>query len=105
MTSPRTSETVVTFEEGDLTSRSPSTVKTAEGVYLLVDKAFASLIRIVVTGLLTLLFFVVVARIMWAAPESWEQTKEASQIILPVVTGVYGTALGFYFGSKREDEE
>jgi hypothetical protein len=50
-------------------------------------------------------FFLVIAFYLsasWlAAPQSWPQIKEAMQAILPAVTSVLGTALGFYFGSQK----
>lgn len=59
-------------------------------------------VRLIVTiGLLLLLGWVVV----WACIESaswkdhWERTKEMLQIILPALTGLIGSVVGFYFGS------
>ncbi|MGI4854563.1 MAG: hypothetical protein ACRYF4_11025 [Janthinobacterium lividum] len=56
---------------------------------------------IVTVGLLTALGGV----IFWACRESvasatqWGQTKEMLQIILPAVTGLLGSVIGFYFGT------
>ena len=33
--------------------------------------------------------------------ESWHQVERAMEVILPAVTSVLGTALGFYFGSQK----
>jgi uncharacterized membrane protein len=59
-------------------------------------------VRLIVTvGLLLILAWIVV----WASIESaswrdhWEQTKEMLQMILPAVTGLIGSVIGFYFGS------
>ena len=59
-------------------------------------------VRLIVTvGLLLMLAWVIV----WASIESaswrdhWEQTKEMLQMILPAVTGLIGSVIGFYFGS------
>lgn len=59
-------------------------------------------VRMVVTvGLLLMLGWVIV----WASIESaswpthWSQTKEMLQTILPAVTGLIGSVIGFYFGS------
>lgn len=59
-------------------------------------------VRAVVTiGLLVIFAWVV----LWASIESaswprhWEQTKEMLQVILPAITGLIGSALGFYFGA------
>ena len=56
---------------------------------------------IVTLGLLSALG----ALIFWACKESasataqWTQTKEMLQIILPALTGLLGSVIGFYFGS------
>ncbi len=59
-------------------------------------------VRLIVTvGLLLMLAWIIV----WASIESaswrdhWEQTKEMLQMILPAVTGLIGSVIGFYFGS------
>ncbi len=36
-----------------------------------------------------------------ATPENWKQMKDAMQAVLPAVTSVLGTVLGFYFGSQK----
>ena len=50
-------------------------------------------------------FFVVVAfylvASLMASAQAWPQIKDAMQPILPAVTSVLGTALGFYFGSQK----
>jgi hypothetical protein len=60
-------------------------------------------VRMVVTvGLLLMLGWVIV----WASiesaswPDHWSQTKEMLQTILPAVTGLIGSVIGFYFGSS-----
>ena len=56
---------------------------------------------IVTVGLLSALGGV----IFWACRESvssaaqWGQTKEMLQIVLPAVTGLLGSVIGFYFGT------
>ena len=59
-------------------------------------------VRMIVTvGLLLMLGWVIV----WASIESaswpthWAQTKEMLQTILPALTGLIGSVIGFYFGS------
>jgi hypothetical protein len=37
-------------------------------------------------------------------PGTWTQTKEAFGIILPALTGILGTVIGFYFGNKEKDQ-
>ncbi len=56
---------------------------------------------LVSSGLLAILGFVVVWSCIETAswPDHWEHTKEMLQIILPALTGLIGSVLGFYFGS------
>jgi hypothetical protein len=63
-------------------------------------------VRLIVTvGLLSMFAWVIV----WASIESaswkehWDQTKDMLQIILPALTGLIGSVLGFYFGSKSDN--
>lgn len=55
---------------------------------------------IVACGLLLILGYLVVFSTIEATswPAHWNQTKEMLQIILPALTGVIGTVIGFYFG-------
>lgn len=55
---------------------------------------------IVACGLLLILGYLVVFSTVEATswPAHWTQTKEMLQIILPALTGVIGTVIGFYFG-------
>jgi len=41
----------------------------------------------------------------FATKDHWEQTKEMLQIILPALTGLLGSALGFYFGAKSSERK
>jgi hypothetical protein len=41
----------------------------------------------------------------FAVKEHWEQTKEMLQILLPALTGLLGSALGFYFGTKSGERK
>lgn len=34
---------------------------------------------------------------------AWTQTKELLQIFLPAITGLLGSSLGFYFGSRTRE--
>ncbi len=58
--------------------------------------------KYVTLGLLAMLGWV----ILWASVESaswpahWAQTKEMLQTILPAITGLLGSVIGFYFGSN-----
>lgn len=59
-------------------------------------------VRLIVTvGLLLIFGFVVVWSCIEAAswPEHWAQTKEMLPYILPALTGLIGSVVGFYFGS------
>ncbi len=44
-------------------------------------------------------FYLIVS--VLAPPQRWPQIKEAMLAILPAVTSVLGTTLGFYFGSQK----
>lgn len=60
------------------------------------------LVRLLLTcGLLLILGYLVVFATVESAsyPSHWSQTKEMLQIILPAVTGIIGTVIGFYFGT------
>ena len=59
-------------------------------------------VRLVVTcGLLLILGYLVVFATLESAsyPAHWLQTKEMLQILLPALTGLIGTVIGFYFGT------
>lgn len=59
-------------------------------------------VRLTVTaGLLAIFGYLVVFASIESAswPQHWQQTKEMLQIILPAITGIIGTVIGFYFGS------
>jgi hypothetical protein len=51
------------------------------------------------------IFLLVVAFYLYESSSAndtlWKQVKEAMQSVLPAVTSVLGTVLGFYFGSKK----
>jgi hypothetical protein len=65
-------------------------------------------VRAWVTG--TLLAALIVLLVFAAAvaaigsKDHWEETKEMLQILLPAVTGLLGSALGFYFGTQAKKE-
>jgi len=59
-------------------------------------------VRLTVTVGLLLIFgylvvFASIESTSW--PQHWQQTKEMLQIIMPAITGIIGTVIGFYFGS------
>ena len=59
-------------------------------------------VRLILTcGLLLILGYLVVFATVESAsyPAHWTQTKEMLQIILPALTGIIGTVIGFYFGT------
>ena len=53
----------------------------------------------------TILFGLVVMMFLVAAlvssADRWSRSKEAMGVVLPAVTSVVGTVLGFYFGSQK----
>jgi hypothetical protein len=107
------------------TSESPSAVRSTQKVEFLISdtpapgsigKGYALVpynpekqhdhVRMVVTvGLLALFGFVIV----WVALKSsgtdevWKRTKEMLQIVLPALTALLGSVLGFYFGTQRNN--
>jgi|ERR1017187_480608 hypothetical protein len=89
----------------DLTARVPppnSGLLTAPLPKLSDPEARRDWVRLIVTvGLLFILAIVVVWSCVETAswPDHWEHTKEMLQIILPALTGLIGSVLGFYFGS------
>lgn len=65
------------------------------------------LVRLLVaSGLLLILGYLVVFATVEASsyPAHWAQTKEMLQIILPAVTGILGTVIGFYFGTTAVNQ-
>lgn len=64
-------------------------------------------VRLTVTvGLLAIFGYLVVFASIESAswPAHWQQTKEMLQIILPAITGIIGTVIGFYFGSAAANK-
>ena len=64
-------------------------------------------IRGAMTVVAMVIFAAVVAAYLYAAlaisgGERWNQFKEAIAVVLPAVTSVLGSALGFYFGSQKK---
>lgn len=55
---------------------------------------------IAVAVFLTVILFYLCSAMRSSDP-SWSHVKEAMQAILPAVTSVLGTVLGFYFGSQK----
>jgi hypothetical protein len=57
------------------------------------------------SAIASLTFLCIVVFYLFSATRSddkhWPQVKEAMQSILPAVTSVLGTVLGFYFGSQK----
>jgi hypothetical protein len=66
-------------------------------------------LREVIRGLVTLVaalsFLIVIGFYLMESTHTsdpaWTHIKEAMQSVLPAVTSVLGTALGFYFGSQK----
>jgi hypothetical protein len=59
---------------------------------------------IVTIGLLSMLGWIVVLACIASSssPDHWAQTKEMLQMVLPALTGLIGSVLGFYFGSATK---
>ena len=61
-------------------------------------------IRGQVTLAVAFCFFAVIVFYLYQASRAsttWPQIKDAMQAVLPAVTSVLGTVLGFYFGSQK----
>src|SRR5262249_11457223 len=61
------------------------------------------IVRLIVTvGLLLIYAYVVLlaSSRSQSSQDRWNQTKEMLQIILPALSGLIGSVIGFYFGSK-----
>lgn len=65
-------------------------------------------VRAWVTGSLLGAFILLIGVAMSVAAigskEHWDETKEMLQTLLPAVTGLLGSALGFYFGAQSKKE-
>lgn len=57
-------------------------------------------VRAGITVFLVLTFIGVVGAALYAAHGDFDKTKEMIDKLLPALTGLIGTALGFYFGLK-----
>lgn len=78
--------------------RPKDTVKTKSLVFELVKE---EVIRAAVALLLILLLAGIVVGAFVKA-SSWNDTKQLLDVIFPAVTGLLGSALGFYFGKKGD---
>jgi hypothetical protein len=61
-------------------------------------RGYVTLAATIVFGLLVMCFL---AAAFTASNDAWLRVKEAMQSVLPAVTSVLGTVLGFYFGSQK----
>jgi hypothetical protein len=91
-----------------LVSRNPTPAVTARDYEVLPydPRRQYDYVRLIVTvGLLALFAFVVV----WVALKSsgsedvWKRTKDMLQIVLPALTALMGSVLGFYFGTQKNN--
>lgn len=88
----------------DANEVNPTAASTAAGAWqTYVPERQRDIVRMFVTlGLLSSF----VGIIFWACRESinsatqWSQTKDMLQIVLPAVSGLLGSVIGFYFGSS-----
>lgn len=63
----------------------------------------------IIRGVVTLVFVLILAAVLgfaaWASlnadQDHWKRVSDLLQIILPVLTTLLGSALGFYFGAKK----
>jgi hypothetical protein len=59
---------------------------------------FTFIVLISLLGFLGLYFYFAV---ITTDKEAWTRIKDAFQVILPVVTGILGTVVAFYFGKPK----
>lgn len=57
-------------------------------------------VRAIITFGLVIAFLVVIGFSLYATHGDYEKTKDMLDKLLPALTGLIGSALGFYFGSK-----
>lgn len=68
---------------------------------LVVELVKDPVIRATVALLLLVLLTVVVVMAMLRT-KTWADTKELLDVVLPAVTALLGSAIGFYFGTKAD---
>lgn len=65
-------------------------------------------VRAIVTVALVVAFLALLVEACIASlgtKDHWDQTKEMLQILLPALTGLLGSALGFYFGARSGESK
>jgi hypothetical protein len=70
-------------------------------------KSFAhpDTVRLILALLLALTFLATIGGGFWGAllaPAKWADVKDWLQVVLPAVTAVVSTAIGFYFGTQQK---
>jgi hypothetical protein len=68
---------------------------------LAIQEAGREVVRLLPAGALVFILAVVIF-FSFQKVDNWDQTKELLQILLPAVTALLGSAVGFYFGTRRE---
>ncbi len=58
-------------------------------------------VRAAITFALILAFLAIIAFALYSTHGDFEKTKEMLDKLLPALTALIGSALGFYFGSKN----
>ncbi len=59
---------------------------------------FTFIVLFALLGFLVVYFYFAVVTV---DKEAWTRIKDAFQVILPVVTGILGTVVAFYFGKPK----
>jgi hypothetical protein len=62
-------------------------------------RGYVTIAATIVFGLVVIFFLI--AALAAPSNDAWSRVKEAMQSVLPAVTSVLGTVLGFYFGSQK----
>ena len=70
-------------------------------VRLAVQEGAREFVRLLIAGALVAILIAIVILSLQKV-NNWSETKDLLQILLPAVTALLGSTIGFYFGSRRE---
>ena len=73
---------------------------TDQGVRLWLAVCFGLVFLITIMGAMTITFWPVPGR---SVGEAWLTMKELLAYVVPAETGIIGTIIGFYFGTRNQD--
>ncbi len=70
-------------------------------VRLAVQEGAREFVRLLISGALVAILIAVVL-LSFNEVTNWTETKDLLQILLPAITALLGSTIGFYFGTRRE---